>query len=252
MNGTSTVTTTAPTVTVTTCPGGYSSCAASLGGGCCQTGAGCGSGRTCLTTSTSRTSQTPTTAIATTPTVTAAGVPARPTGSSETGEATNPRTTTVGTEVFAVCPTNYYFCSAYYRPGCCRIGRDCSLTNCPSAPASQTVVSEGVTIVVPEGDLAGGTTYVTTALITSVGNVVTTTLRSGPCQAGWLSCGQDLGGGCCPPNFGCGTMCSATANGYTGVVSRIEPASAPLLHGHRAARCLLFLAVSASVIAVSL
>ena len=174
--------------------------------------------------------------------------PQRPTGSSDTGEATDPRTTTVGTEVYAVCPTNYYFCSAYYRPGCCRIGRDCSLTNCPSATASQTIVSNGVTVVVPQGDLVGGSTYVTTALITGVGNAVTTTLRSGACQVGWLSCGSEVGGGCCPPNFGCGTVCTATANGYTGAVSRIEPASAPRLLESQNVLRLLLSSVSASVI----
>ena len=237
--------TTAPTVTVTSCPGGYSTCPASLGGGCCQSGAGCGSGRSCLTSSASQTSQTPTTTI-TTPTVTAANVPQRPTGSSESPEATDPRTTTVGTEVFAVCPTNYYFCSAYYRPGCCRIGRDCSLTNCPSATASETVVSGGATIVVPAGELEGGSTYLTTGLITGVANAVTTTLRDGACQTGWLSCAQSIGGGCCPPNFACGTECTATANGVTGVVSRIEPAAASrLVCSHGLWGTLLFGLVSA-------
>jgi len=249
INTTSTVTTTAPVVTVTSCPGGYSTCPASLGGGCCQSGAGCGSGRSCLTSSTA---ETPTTTITTRPTVTAANVPARPTGDSDTPEATDPQTTTVGTSVYAVCPTNYYFCSAYYRPGCCRIGRDCSLTNCPSATASETVVSAGATIVVPAGELEGGSTYVTTGLITSVGNAVTTTLRTGACQTGWLSCDQNIGGGCCPPEFGCGTVCSATAAGVTGVVSRIEPASASGLYDGRSVRFWMLCLVSAVLTLLSL
>lgn len=64
----------------------------------------------------------------------------------------------------------------------------------------------------------------TTALITSTGDVApVTTLRNGACQAGWASCNADVGRGCCPPNFGCGTVCSATGGGATGIVSKVEP-----------------------------
>jgi hypothetical protein len=87
-----------------------------------------------------------------------------------------------------------------------------------------------VTVVVADGGLAGGQSYVTTALITGVANAVaTTTLKTGACQSGWLSCGRDVGGGCCPPQYGCGTVCSATGGGYTGVVSKIEPSSATIV-----------------------
>ncbi|KIW05229.1 uncharacterized protein PV09_03767 [Verruconis gallopava] len=250
INGTETVTTTAPTVTVTGCPASYTSCPASLGGGCCKSGISCGSGGSCLTSSS--TSVSVYTTITTYPTsATVAGAPARPTGSSDSGEATTPSTTTVGTEVIAICPTNYYFCSAYYRPGCCRIGRDCSLTNCPSATSSSTLVSNGVTVVVPEGSLIGGSSYVTTAVITGVTvAAATTTLRTGSCQAGWLSCGQDVGGGCCPPNFACGTMCSATAAGYTGVVSKVEPSSGRTLLDVKQGLWVMCLAACASTLIV--
>lgn len=232
LNGTITVTTTAPTVTVTSCPTNMISCPASLGGGCCQSGAQCGTSNTCLASTTTVAASSPTTITTTTSISSSSGyvAPARPTGSSDTttADATTPLTTTSGTEVIAVCPTNYYFCSAYYRPGCCRIGRDCSLTDCPSATASTSIVSDGVTIVVPEGGLtAGGSGYVTTAVITGVvtEGAATTTLGKGSCQSAWQSCGQDVGGGCCPPYYACGTVCSATGGGYTGIVSKVAPST---------------------------
>jgi progranulin len=133
-----------------------------------------------------------------------------------------PSTLTTGTSLIAVCPSSFYFCSAYYRPGCCRIGRDCSTTDCPAAASSSTLVSNGVTILVPVGASTGGTSYVTTALITGT-VAAASSFKAGSCAGGWQSCAASVGGGCCPPNYGCGTICSATGGGATGVVSKVAP-----------------------------
>jgi hypothetical protein len=66
---------------------------------------------------------------------------------------------------------------------------------------------------------------VTTALITGTAPAASS-FRSGSCAGGWSSCDASVGGGCCPPAFGCGTICSATGPGATGVVSKIAPSRA--------------------------
>ncbi|KAF2424862.1 hypothetical protein EJ08DRAFT_411583 [Tothia fuscella] len=233
--GTSTTTTTLPAVTVTTCATNWHTCAASLGGGCCSNVAECASSTSCRISSPSSTSTPTTTTSITsaspTATTTAAGAPLRPTGSTNSNNAIEPSTLTTGTTLVAICPTNYYFCSAYYRPGCCQVGLDCALSNCPDAPSS-TVVSSGVTIIVPAGPLTGGSTYVTTALITGVGT--TSAFRSGSCAGGWPSCGADVGGGCCPPGFACGSSCVGISGQATGTVSKLAPVGgAPSLRAGR-------------------
>jgi hypothetical protein len=220
-------------VTVTTCSTNWHTCAASLGGGCCQNGAACGSSTSCITSgqSTSPSTTTATSASPTSTITTSLIAPVRPTGSSDSGDATIPSTLTTGTSLIAVCPSDFYFCSAYYRPGCCRIGRDCSTTNCPAAAASSTLVSNGVTILVPVGTSTGGSTYVTTALITGVATAASS-YKAGTCPGGLQSCDASLGGGCCVGGYGCAASgCTANAAGYTGTVSKIAPNNAP---GHQA------------------
>lgn len=222
--GTSTVTTTLPIVTVTSCITNWHSCAASLGGGCCRNGAECGA-TDCTVSTTSSSSPASATASPTMTGTTSLIAPVRPTGSSssDTDVATIPSTLTTGTSLIAVCPSNFYFCSAYYRPGCCRIGRDCSTTDCPAAASSSTLVSNGVTILVPVGTSTGGSSYVTTALITGVASAATS-YRTGSCPSGLNSCDVSAGGGCCINGFACGTaLCTATAAGRTGTVPKVAP-----------------------------
>lgn len=83
------------------------------------------------------------------------------------------------------CPTGFYGCLATHGGGCCRTDRNCETHSCP-APSSTTVVSNGVTIVVPADN-------VPTAAST--------------CADGWFLCG-DSGGpvpGCCPRGYECAT-----------------------------------------------
>lgn len=105
-------------------------------------------------------------------------------------------------------------CSATYIPGCCQVGRNCDTTNCP-ASTTNTVVSNGATIVVPgagapvtEGSIGGGGDVMTTAPAASA-----TTAGPGVCAQGFASCAASDGGGCCPSGYACGQMCTATAGG---------------------------------------
>jgi progranulin len=111
-----------------------------------------------------------------TATETATGEPPwRPTVTSESG----------GGDTQTGCPTGFYGCLATHGGGCCRTDRNCETHSCP-APSSTTVVSNGVTIVVPADN-------VPTAAST--------------CADGWFLCG-DSGGpvpGCCPRGYECAT-----------------------------------------------
>ena len=128
-----------------------------------------------------------------------AGLPVRPTSLTST------TTTTTSSSDFSIagsCPTGFYQCSAYYHGGCCRVGRDCALSDCPSASSTTVANTLGVTIVAPTGSGIG-------AAIAGLGK--------GSCQTGWSSCSPSLGGGCCPGGYGCasGTTCTATVAGET-------------------------------------
>ena len=128
-----------------------------------------------------------------------AGLPVRPTSLTST------TTTTTSSSEFSIpgsCPTGFYQCSAYYHGGCCRVGRDCALSDCPSASSTTVANTLGVTIVAPTGSGIG-------AAIVGLGK--------GSCQTGWSSCAPSLGGGCCPGGYGCvsGTTCTATVAGET-------------------------------------
>ncbi|KAJ5186422.1 hypothetical protein N7449_011186 [Penicillium cf. viridicatum] len=135
---------------------------------------------------------------------------------------TNLSTVTSATRGSDVCPTGFYACSAVYQGGCCRTGRDCDTTSCPTT-SSTTIITNGVTIVAP---------------------VATTTQHSGGnrCAQGWFHCADTVGGGCCPMGFACGASCTArdiaigttiakeqaTATSGDGVMCRAE--SYRLLH----------------------
>ncbi|KAJ5517271.1 hypothetical protein N7527_008831 [Penicillium freii] len=135
---------------------------------------------------------------------------------------TNLSTVTSATRGSDVCPTGFYACSAVYQGGCCRTGRDCDTTSCPTT-SSTTILSDGVTIVAP----------VATTMSHSGGN---------RCAQGWFHCADTVGGGCCPMGFACGASCTArdiafgttiakeqaTATSGAGVVHRAE--SYRLLH----------------------
>ncbi|KAL9001117.1 MAG: hypothetical protein Q9169_000300 [Polycauliona sp. 2 TL-2023] len=86
------------------------------------------------------------------------------------------------------CPTGFYQCSAYYHGGCCRVGRDCGLTDCPTSASTTVAVNDGeggVTVVAPSATGAAA-------------------LGTGNCASGWQTCARDVGGGCCPGGFACG------------------------------------------------
>jgi Predicted solute binding protein len=102
---------------------------------------------------------------------------------------TNLSTVTSATRGSDVCPTGFYACSAVYQGGCCRTGRVCDTTSCPTT-SSTTIISDGVTIEAP---------------------VATTTQHSGGnrCAQGWFHCADTVGGGCCPTGFACGASCTA-------------------------------------------
>ncbi|KAJ5859706.1 hypothetical protein N7534_004983 [Penicillium rubens] len=148
------------------CQSGYTACSQALGGGCCIPGYDCVEGGCAYittitvtlhstvmlstvtystkpqdTTSTSASFSFPTTSSHSSKTTTNDGLapPARP---------TNLSTVTSATRGDDVCPTGFYACSAVYHGGCCRTGRDCDTTSCPTI-SSTTVVSDGVTIVAP-------------------------------------------------------------------------------------------------------
>jgi hypothetical protein len=145
------------------------------------------------TTSTSASFSFPTTSSHSSKTTTNDGLapPARP---------TNLSTVTSATRGDDVCPTGFYACSAVYHGGCCRTGRDCDTTSCPTI-SSTTVVSDGVTIVAPAA--------------------TTTEHTSGNrCAHGWFHCADTVGGGCCPMGFACGSSCTARDTAFATTVAK--------------------------------
>ena len=185
------ITSTSPSSTSTTtasfvCSSGFRSCPASLGGGCCATDRLCAS-QSCPASSTS--------------TSISVGAPVRPTS------ATVVTTSESSTITATACPAGFYQCSAYYNGGaCCQVGRDCALTSCPPHETSSVLVSDGVTILVaPTGPAAND----------GVG-------EQGSCANGWYSCDSDVGGGCCPSGFACGTA-SCTVLGSATATATASP-----------------------------
>lgn len=149
--------------------------------------------------SSSSSSSTPSSTRSTTATTTATGVPPiRPTSASTTATPTTDSAPTV-------CPTGFYACNAYYAGGCCRTGRDCQTTSCP-ATSSTTIVSSGVTIVVP------------------VGSAATVNSPTGTCASGWATCAPSDGGNCCPSGWQCGVAsCSSISPTSTSVAQKASP-----------------------------
>jgi progranulin len=134
------------------------------------------------------------------------------TTSDTSGAAVAPAIVTTASSLLAICPSNYYFCDAYYRPGCCQIGRNCVLTSCLAATASSTYISNGVTVVVPVGGSTGGSSFETAQFLTTT----ISPYGLGSCATGWSTCPQSLAGGCCPTGFDCGTLSCVEGSSVTG------------------------------------
>ncbi|EFQ96682.1 hypothetical protein MGYG_08605 [Nannizzia gypsea CBS 118893] len=199
------------------CPKGYATCPANLGGGCCTPGYTCVaegcllvSTTTIIVTLSSSTITTVSTISQTTvappvpppsPTATAPTIlpPGRPTSNPSTSTASIPD----------LCPIGFYACSAVYGGGCCQTGRNCETTSCPVTASLTTVESNGVTVVIP----------------------VETTPTSAPatptrrCAEGWMSCAPSDSGGCCPNGYQCGQVsCTASATNIgTAVIGKAQP-----------------------------
>ncbi|CCF46856.1 hypothetical protein CH063_00083 [Colletotrichum higginsianum] len=153
------------------------------------------------TTTTEPPVETPTTASDIPPTSSASDAvpPFRPT-SANSGEGDIPPITS------AYCPTGFYACLARAGGGCCQTGRDCATTSCPPTP-STTIVSNGVTVVVPVSDVPEPQATET-------------------CASGWFLCGEDGGPipGCCPSGYQCGTAsCSSVSPSETGEIQKHFP-----------------------------
>ena len=131
------------------------------------------------------------------------------------------------------CPIGFYQCSAVYHGGCCRVGRDCQTSSCPTTASSSLITTDGVTIVVPVG---GGTASTASAAASSAGTgpitstaTTTSAAQTGTCATGWSSCPASLSGGCCPSGFTCGTsncQSASAANGSPSDVGKIAPSAA--------------------------
>lgn len=131
--------------------------------------------------------------------------PFRPTSSES--ETTESSTTETGSDY---CPTGFYACLARDGGGCCRSGQGCGTTDCPSSP-STTIMTDGVTVVVPLADVPTGTGQ-----------------TSEPCASGWYLCGQNAGpvAGCCPSGYDCGTAsCLTVTASQTAEVQKQFPDS---------------------------
>ena len=106
-------------------------------------------------------------------------------------------TASESSETGLICPAGFYACSAVYHGGCCRTGRNCDTTSCPQTSSTTVESNAHGTIVAPVDATStcdGGSTD--------------------QCAGGWYSCAADMGGGCCPTGFACGSQsCTATATG---------------------------------------
>ncbi|KAK0771446.1 hypothetical protein LTR91_008093 [Friedmanniomyces endolithicus] len=187
------------------CNVGLTSCPATLGGGCCPSGQACATNNLCGTATTS-------------PNI-AGGAPILPTSVSpaetSVSAASVAPSSTVTTD--ASCPTGFYQCSAYYMGGCCRVGRNCDTTSCPSTD-STAVVSSGATVVVP---------YTSTTVVGSSGTVAAAAAETqGSCANGWFTCAASASGGCCPSGHVCGAVsCTATVSGQSDT-GKVAPSGA--------------------------
>ncbi|THW12761.1 hypothetical protein D6D23_10028 [Aureobasidium pullulans] len=174
-----------------TCSPGFRTCPASLGGGCCHTDRACGS-QTCPPLSTAAPPVLPTSGSGSVSTSTSTS-----SSSSRTRTSTRATTSPSSTVTYSGCPTGFYMCSAYYLGGCCRVGRNCDTTSCPTSASTAVVTNSDLTVIAPSGATSAGLT--------------------GSCANGWFSCAARVGGGCCPSGYGCGTSCTAMASGQSNV-----------------------------------
>lgn len=174
------------------CSPGYRSCASSLGGGCCATDRDCGPS-TCPPYSTAATSSSTSDNLN-------YEIPVRPTSNA----VATITAASIASYPNDICPTGFYQCSAYYHGGCCRVGRDCGLTSCPS-PATTTVANTNGVVIL---GLAGS------GSVSSSASSAQETGK-GRCAQGWYKCAQADGGGCCPSGYACGQSCTATASEIT-------------------------------------
>ncbi|OJD19977.1 hypothetical protein AJ78_00173 [Emergomyces pasteurianus Ep9510] len=196
------------------CAKGYRPCPYNPGGGCCIPGYSCVD-QGCIYISTITVIDTPAPPPAPPSTYNPpvstdtkpANPPFRPT-SNPSATITLPPSTT---QTITGCPTGFYACSAAYYGGCCRTGRDCNPTSCPTISSTTIVDDNGATIVMPIDPDAS---------------------RSPPngqagrrCASGWTSCAASAGGGCCPDGFVCAqASCTVSAEGLgTAVVGKMAP-----------------------------
>ncbi|KAL7814644.1 hypothetical protein V8C44DRAFT_325744 [Trichoderma aethiopicum] len=214
---------------VANCPSDAASCPADLGGGCCIPGYVC-LGIGCVPSASASGMPTPTGSPSSvseahsSPTASGAtgAPPWRPTDVTSSSASVSssssvsstafsstssvpPRSTTRPGETQTGCPTGFYGCLATHGGGCCRTDRDCQTLSCP-AP-STTIVSHGVTVVVPAND-------------------VPTATASDECASGWFLCGKDAGAvaGCCPSGYKCGTAsCFTSSASETGSLQKQQP-----------------------------
>lgn len=98
------------------------------------------------------------------------------------------------------CPAGFIMCGANYAGGCCRADRGCDTTTCP--PPATSVVTM-TTAVAGAGGLAPPKS----------------------CPSGWYGCPADVGGGCCPNSYVCGSYCTATIAGQPNVAREYSSAS---------------------------
>ncbi|KAI9055900.1 hypothetical protein LZ554_000838 [Drepanopeziza brunnea f. sp. 'monogermtubi'] len=221
--------------TITQCDVSNTPCSAALGGGCCIPNYVCVEGGCAIdpslvvttvitqiftvTASSSMRTSTSVSTIISTSSASASPVPSSSTGPLSTALSTTatgvppirPTSGSSSDPAPTTCPTGFYACEAYYEGGCCRTGRNCEKTSCPSTP-STTIIDNGVTIVVPVGPAA--------------------TVTTGNCAAGWATCAASLGGNCCPSGWGCGTAsCSSAGPTQTLVAQKASPGSAGRKNG---------------------
>lgn len=200
---TTTIPSTASPSNTLACSSGFRSCPASLGGGCCPTDRACGRDVCPELTSTATVS-----------------APVR---------RTSDNATPTSEASITGCPTGFYACSAFYQGGCCRIGRDCAPTSCPTSAVATLIDNNGVTIIA-----------------TASSGLTANPILTGACATGWSSCAANDGGGCCPTGYVCGRSCTATAT-VSGMqaseVGKLAPNGAVGSSGRGMTACVIALAL---------
>ena len=193
-----------------TCSPSYRSCPGSLGGGCCPSTRACGRDYCPELSSTGTVDP-----------------PVRRT-SNEAQTTSNPSITG--------CPTGFYACAAFYEGGCCRRGRDCAPTSCPTGELTTLVDGSVVTVAAP-----------------SSSGLTANTALTGGCQTGWVSCAATQGGGCCPNEYACGSSCTATASVSGSLpppVAKLPPNSASVIDRRKSQSYYIYAAFLAGIMSI--